>query len=57
MNCGKVSKIGITRLYKLHLKTIKEYHGFDFDTLEQYVPCSKTSGKSMDDSLKIFYLD
>ena len=55
MNCGRGSEIGITKLSNLHLKTIKEYHGFDFDTLEQYIHCSIASGKSMDVSLKILY--
>ena len=57
MNCGRGSEIGITKLYNLHLKTIKEDPSFGFDTLEHYVHRSKTSGKSMDDSMKILYPD
>ena len=57
MNCGRGSEISITKLSNLHLKTIKEDYGFDFNTLEQYVDRSKTSDKSIDNSLKTLYPD
>ena len=46
MNCGRGCEIGLTRFEHFTMKTIKEPHGQEFDTLEQYINRIKVMSKS-----------
>ena len=45
MNCGRGCEIGLTRFEHFTMKTIKEPHGQEFDTLEQYINRIKVMSK------------
>ena len=45
MNCGRGCEIGLTRFEHFTMKTIKEPHGVEFDTLEQYINRIKVMSK------------
>ena len=46
-NCGRGSEIVVLLWTSCELKKIQEYHGFEYETLSQYVIHTKTQGKNM----------